>query len=100
MINATLEPVKQPNIIATFRDHIEELALAKTLKAEDLKLREKFKDLFEPIPHVNNLPTDCMAQIQLKDPTIRVKLCSYPCLCKYRDAWQTLIKQHLDARCI
>jgi hypothetical protein len=39
------------------KQHIEDLALAATLRKEDYKLREEFKDLFEAIPHVDNLPT-------------------------------------------
>ena len=49
---------------------------------------------------MNNLPTDCFAEIHLKDHNLRVKGQNYPCLCKYCKAWQTLIKQHLEAGCI
>ena len=97
LVDSRLEKVKTPDIVGAIRGRIEELALIETLKKEDSKLREEFKDLFEAIPHVNELPTDCLAEIQIKDPNLRVKGHSYPCPRKYRDAWQALIKQHLDA---
>ena len=97
IIDSTLEKTTELNIVGVIKDHIETLALQATLKKEESHIREDFQDLFEPIPHVNRLPTDCLAEIHLKDPTLRVKGRSYPCPRKYREAWQILIKQHLDA---
>jgi Reverse transcriptase (RNA-dependent DNA polymerase) len=65
------------------------------LSNEEKKIQEEFKDLFKPIPYVDDLPTDFMVEIKLKDPNMTVKNCSYPCLQKYREAWQTLLNQHL-----
>ena len=53
-------------------------------------MQKEFKDLFEPIPHVNDLPTDFMVEIKMT-----VKNHSYPCPWKYCEAWQTLLNQHL-----
>jgi hypothetical protein len=47
--------------------------LEETLQMEEKKLCDNFKDLFEPIPHIDELPTDFLAEIKLKDPKITVK---------------------------
>ena len=64
---------------------------------KEAQLKEEFREIFEPIPHVEQLPTDVQAQIKLIDPQKTIKSRSYPCPQKYRDAWQTLIQQHLMA---
>jgi hypothetical protein len=71
------------------------LALQDSLQKEEGNLRLKY--LFQPIPHVDKLPTDFMAEIKLKDPNLNVKNCSYSCSHKYCAAWQTLLNQHLAA---
>src|SRR6202522_3846523 len=97
IIDSSLEKTADLDIVSAVRQRIESLALEASLRKEEAEIREDFRDLFEPIPHVNRLPTDCLAEIHLKDPTLRVKGRSYPCPRKYREAWQILIKQHLDA---
>ena len=54
-------------------------------------------DIFKEIPHLDELPTDVYCRIHLKDASQTIKTCSYSTPRKYRDAWQILIKQHLDA---
>ena len=58
---------------------------------------DKYKRVFEPIPHVDKLPTDVYCWIQLKDAlkTIATQLYSSPC--KYQEVWQTLLQHHKDA---
>jgi hypothetical protein len=56
---------------------------------------KEFQPVFEPIPHYNKLPTDVLAQIKLIDPNKPIKSRNYPCPRKYKDAWHTLIQQHL-----
>ena len=65
------------------------------LRERETKLMEKFKSVFEPIPHYNKLPTDIQAEIKLIDPNKPIKSRNYPCPRKYKDAWQILIQQHL-----
>ena len=57
----------------------------------------EFKDVFEPIPHVNRLPDDVYCTIQLKDATQKITSRSYSTPWKYREAWKTLIDQHVKA---
>src|SRR6202522_3861883 len=97
IIDSSLEKTADLDIVSAVRQRIESLALEASLRKEEAEIREDFRDLFEPIPHVNRLPTDCLAEIYLKDPTLHVKGRTYPCPRKYRESWQILIKQHLDA---
>jgi hypothetical protein len=76
---------------------IETLVMTETLQREEKKIHKDFKDLFEPIPHIDELPTDFVAEIKLKNLAIMIKNCSYSCPCKYHEAWQTLLYQHLTA---
>ena len=96
-IENSFEVVKNINYISAIKSRLETLTPQDKLNQEEKKIREDFKDLFEPIPHVDELPRDFVAEIKLKDPTLTVKARSYPCPRKYRDAWQTLLKQHLAA---
>lgn len=60
-------------------------------------LHSEFKEVFEPILHVNELPTNVYASIQLKDAEKMIKSCLYPSPWKYKEVWSILIQQHLDA---
>ena len=61
-----------------------------------MELKMEFKDIFSPIPHYKDLPTDFYCRIILKDASKTVSTRSYGTPCKYREAWATLIQQHLD----
>jgi hypothetical protein len=97
-IEGTFENIKEIDLVGAIRAHINTLALQDSLQKEENKLRMEFGDLFQPIPYVDELPTDFMAEIKLKDPNLNVKNCSYACPHKYWAAWQTLLNQHLAAR--
>jgi hypothetical protein len=60
-------------------------------------LREEFKDVFDPLPHYNDLSHEIHCKVNLRDASKTIKACLYSCPRKYRDAWKTLIQQHLDA---
>ncbi|KAJ3576959.1 hypothetical protein NP233_g65 [Leucocoprinus birnbaumii] len=82
------------NAITTkITDTEEELILAKEREA----VLNKFQDVFSDIPHVDNLPTNVLAEIRLKDPNFTIKPRVYGCPRKYRDAWKGLIQDHLEA---
>jgi hypothetical protein len=95
------EPVKKPNVAALIRERVKELAerqrIAEELSTCEKEARAKFAPVFEPIPHVDHLPTDTFARIKLKDASRSISSRSYSCPRKYRAAWQTLIDQHLEA---
>lgn len=58
----------------------------------------KFTDRFPAdIPHIDDLPTDVLYRVRLKDANQSIQQRSYGCPRKYRDAWHTLLQQHLAA---
>jgi len=85
------------DVIAAIRERVEILAdKAKLIERSD-KLREEFKDIFDPLPHYDDLSDEIHCKINLIDASKTIKTRSYSCPRKYRDAWKTLIQQHLDA---
>ena len=89
-----------PDILAALRDRIVTLSFEKELVAQEGELCKHFSQIFEPPPHVDRLPTDPVARIQLKDQNHTIKSRNYPCPWKWKEAWHTLLLQHLDAGCI
>ena len=63
-----------------------------------LEIFDKYKCVFEPILHVDELPTDVYRQIQLKDAAKYITMRTYLSPQKYWEAWQILLKHHKDAR--
>jgi len=91
------EEVKAFDIAGAVQECIEILAGKESLMKHENKLKAEFKPVFEPIPHVDGLPQDVVVEIHIKDTEKTIKSCSYPSPCKYKEAWQILIQQHLDA---
>ncbi|KIM78639.1 hypothetical protein PILCRDRAFT_11097 [Piloderma croceum F 1598] len=60
-------------------------------------VKAKYSKVFNPIPHVDELPTNVYFQIKLKDASKMFTTCSYSSPHKYKEAWATLIQQHLYA---
>jgi len=96
-LNLKPEEVKEFNVAGAIRDCIEILASWEALKEKEDVMKSDFKYIFEPIPHVNELPQDVVAEIRIKDAEKMIKSRSYPSPQKYKEAWQTLIQQHLDS---
>ena len=86
-----------PDLIAAVLERAQALTLEEELNARKGELRAKFAAMFEPPPHFNELPKETLARIQLKDPSKEIKSRNYPCLRKWKEAWHTLLQQHLDA---
>jgi len=53
--------------------------------------------VFDPLPHYDDLSDEIHCRVILKDVSKTITTRSYSCPRKYRDAWKTLIQQHLDA---
>jgi hypothetical protein len=79
------------------REQIEVLAAKEVLKQWEDKLKDEFRIIFEPIPHADELPNDVLAEINIKNAEKTIKSPYYPSPRKYKEAWQILIQQHLDA---
>jgi hypothetical protein len=67
------------------------------LATREAELRQHFSQIFEPPPHVDELPTEPVARIKLKNPEHTIKSHNYPCPRKWKEAWHQLLQQHLDA---
>lgn len=91
------EAVKQVDVVGAIRWQIEVLAAQDRLQKLGKKIIGEFADVFAPIPHLDDLPTNVYCRIQLKDAYQTIKTRSYSTPQKYKEAWQTLIQQHLDA---
>ncbi|PSR71874.1 hypothetical protein PHLCEN_2v12251, partial [Hermanssonia centrifuga] len=88
----------EEDIVASIQGRIEQLALMDVLAKENQQMRTKFADCFpDDIPHLNELPTDVYHHFRLKDPNAVIARRQYECPKKYREAWKTLLQQHLNA---
>lgn len=89
--------------VAAVRARIETLASAQQAQQErddyarlDAKLKNHYLDRFpSDIPHTDLLPTDVYHRFRLRDAAATIKTRSYSCPRKYRDAWKTLLDQHI-----
>lgn len=91
------EVIKPLNVAAMIKDHIEVLAQKEKFGSLEKDFLSEFKDIFEPLPHVDKLLPNLTAQIRLKDVEQTIKMHTYAYPCKFCKAWQTLIQQHLDS---
>ncbi len=76
---------------------IEQLEFQERLSGLGAGIEEDYKDVFEPLAHIDDMPSEVKCSIKLKDTNKSIAARSYTCPRKYRDAWQSLIKHHLDA---
>jgi hypothetical protein len=93
----TPEFVKPLDIAVMIKERIEVLALKEKYGSLERDFLSEFKDVFEPLHHVDKLPWNVTARIKLKNAEQTIKTRTYACPQKFREAWQTLIQQHLDA---
>jgi hypothetical protein len=91
------ENVQPIDIVSAVRQRVEVLAAQVKLEHKGKEIMTEFKDVFAPIPHIDELPMDVYCRIQLKDASQSIRARSYSTPRKYHEAWSTLLKQHLDA---
>ena len=65
--NNLFETITFYNFIASITCRIETLASQKKLTKLEQTIKQDFKDVFRPIPHISELPTTDTARIQLKN---------------------------------
>jgi hypothetical protein len=89
---------ESPDIVASIRARIEQLAGEKILQSLDAKYKKSFNDRFPTdIPHATKLPTDVYHHIEIKPGRPISVGRAYSCPRKYREGWKTLIDQHVAA---
>lgn len=67
LVHNTVCAIKPQLIGKQLRERVEILAAQDTLREMDAKVKEEFHDVFEAIPHVDQLPNDIYCRISLKD---------------------------------
>ncbi|KAJ7156122.1 hypothetical protein C8R43DRAFT_848728, partial [Mycena crocata] len=80
--------VKSVDPIAAVRERIEVLAHWEELQERAAKLKKEYSCLFEPMPHVDQLPTDVLCEIKVKEADKTFKTRTYQSPRKYQEAWQ------------
>ena len=85
------------NVIMAIKHTIEVLASKEKLQQHEEKIKDEFKEIFAPIPHISLLPTENMARIQVKNAYQEIANRNYSCLQQYREAFLELIQQWLDS---
>ena len=95
--NNLFKPIQTLNHIASIRNTIEHLATKQGLLDKEIKLKNEFKQIFEPIPHIDRLPPHEPARIHLKDAYKKISNRSYSCPRQYKEAFATLIQQRLKS---
>ena len=95
--NLKLEHVEEFNVAGAIRERIDVLVAQEQLNMQEKKLKSEYKEIFEPIPHADELPCDVVAEIHIKNAEKTIKSRSYPSPRKYKEAWGILIQQHLNA---
>ena len=91
------EKVKDFNVAGAICDCIDVLVSQEKMASQEATLKTEYEDIFEPIPHANELPRDVVAEIQIKNAEKTIKSRSYPSPQKCKEAWRILIQQHLNA---
>nr|GAT43224.1 reverse transcriptase-RNase H-integrase [Mycena chlorophos] len=91
------EHVKPVDVVAAVHERVQVLAEWERLKLKGDSIKNDYRSIFEPIPHVDDLPTDVTCEIKVKDASETLTRRSYSSPRKYKEAWSILIKKHLDA---
>ncbi|KAJ7182697.1 hypothetical protein C8R43DRAFT_869173, partial [Mycena crocata] len=83
-----LKLLKEVDSVAAVRERIEVLAHWDELQERAAALRKEYNCLFEPMPHVNDLPTDVLCEIKIKEADMTFKTRTYQSPRKYQEAWR------------
>ncbi|KAF8149947.1 hypothetical protein B0H34DRAFT_667072, partial [Crassisporium funariophilum] len=73
--------------ISAIKNAIEVLASKDRLMDLETKIKADYREIFEPIPHINELPTSETARIQLIDAYKKISTRSYPCPRQFRESF-------------
>jgi hypothetical protein len=95
--NNLFEIVQPFNHIAAITNRIHELASQKRLSKMETNIKHEFKDVFQPIPHISELPTSESARIQLKNAYEVISKRQYDVPRQFRENFATLIQQRLNS---
>ena len=77
--NDYFDKIPSFNPVASILKTIELLASKEHLQKLNSELKDEFKQIFEPIPHIDDLPPHEPARIHLRDAYKKIASQSYPC---------------------
>jgi len=95
--NNSFKIVKPVDVLSLIAAFIETLACKEKLANLEKTLKSKFKDIFEPIPHIDSLPTYEAARIQLIDAYKKISTCKYEVPHQFCKSFAILIQKRLDS---
>jgi len=77
--NKKLQPeeVKDFDVAGTIHNHLEVLLAQEQLNSWEKKLKNEYKDIFELLPHADELPNELVAEIHIKNAEKTIKSHSY-----------------------
>ena len=81
--------------IREVKTKIRSVAAADELLSLHTEFMKEYAHLFKPVPHTSALPSDVYCTIELVDPSKKMTCRTYTCPRKFREAWKTVIDQHL-----
>ena len=88
-------PLRPFDVIAAITQSIELLASKNQLENLETKLKSEYKEIFQPIPHVDHLPMTETARIQLKDAYKVISTRQYCIPQQFRESFAILIQKCL-----
>lgn len=83
--------------IGVVRTRMEGLAAQLKLNEMGEQVKKTYQKVFMDISHIDELPEDVYCRIALKDAAKQITMRTYSTPRKYKEAWATLLQQHLDA---
>ena len=89
--------VRPVNFVMAISAAIEVLAAKTELAHHEMQLKKEFKDIFEPILHIDQLPTTETACIKLKDEYKKIANRTYSVPRQFRESFAILIQKRLDS---
>src|ERR1700678_1897908 len=95
--NDYFEKIPPFNPVASIQKTIKLLASKEHLQKLNSDLKEEFKQIFEPIPHIDDLPAHEPARIHVRYAYKKIVSHSYPCPRQYKEAFATLIRKCLNS---
>ena len=91
------EVVEPFNVVAAIWHRIETLAATDALIKNEQRSKAEFKCIFKPIPHVDDLPRDVVAEIHIKNAEKTIKTCTSPCQ-KYGNTLKKLVLTQISTK--
>ncbi len=79
LVDARCEPVKPFDVVAAVQERIECLAIIDHCSKLEVNIKKSYKDIFQPLPHVDEMPDKVTCKIELKNAEKAIMSHSYAC---------------------